>query len=203
MDLMQALGGSGGIASIARELGMNEQQVQAGAAALLPAVLGGFKKQATGQAGGLEGLMGMIGGMGGGGLLDSVLAPHATPVDDGNAVLGKIFGDKDVSRSVAGQAAAQTGLDPSMLKKMLPMLAMAAAGAMAKQAGAKQAVAGTGGAQQGGLGGLIGQVMGGLTGGQAAAPHKGGMGGLASMLDLNGDGNPLDDILGMVSKFKR
>jgi hypothetical protein len=29
------------------------------------------------------------------------------------------------------------------------------------------------------------------------------MGGLASMLDLNGDGNPLDDILGMASKLMR
>jgi hypothetical protein len=197
MDLMQALGGNAGIASIARELGMNEQQVQAGAAALLPAVLGGFKKQATG-GGGLEGLMGMIGGMGGGGLLDSVLAPQATPVDQGNAVLGQIFGDKEVSRSVAGQAAAQTGLDPSLLKKMLPMLAMAAAGFMAKQASA-----GGAGAQQGGLGGLIGQVIGGLTGGGQPAAPQGGMAGLAGLLDLDGDGNPLDDILGMASKMAR
>ncbi len=197
MDLMQALGGSAGIASIARELGMDESQVQAGAAALLPAVMGGFKKQATGQAGGLEGLLGMIGGMGGASLLDSVLAPQATPVDQGNAMLGQIFGDKEVSRHVAGQAAAQTGLDASLLKKMLPMLAMAAAGFMAKQASA-----GGAGAQQGGLGGLLGQVMGGLTGGGQAAP-QGGMGSLIGMLDLNGDGNPLDDIMGMASKLTR
>ncbi len=28
-------------------------------------------------------------------------------------------------------------------------------------------------------------------------------GGLASMLDLNGDGNPLDDIMGMIGKVTR
>ena len=38
-----------------------------------------------------------------------------------------------------------------------------------------------------------------LGGGKAA----GGGGGLASMLDLDGDGNPLDDILGMAGKFMR
>ena len=31
----------------------------------------------------------------------------------------------------------------------------------------------------------------------------GGVGGLASMLDLDGDGNPLDDILGMAGKIFR
>ena len=53
----------------------------------------------------------------------------------------------------------------------------------------------------GGLGGLLGQVAGMLGGGQPAA--AGGMAGLASMLDLDGDGNPLDDIMGMASKLTR
>ena len=38
----------------------------------------------------------------------------------------------------------------------------------------------------------------------AAAPAGGGvLGGLASMLDMNGDGNPLDDIIGMAGKLAR
>jgi len=43
-------------------------------------------------------------------------------------------------------------------------------------------------------------VLGGLTGGGKAA-SQGGLGGLASMLDLDGDGNPLDDIIGMAGKL--
>jgi hypothetical protein len=50
----------------------------------------------------------------------------------------------------------------------------------------------------GGLGGLLG----GLLGGHGAKP-AGGASGLASMLDLNGDGNPLDDIMRMAGKVMR
>lgn len=193
MNPLEALGGSGGIAAMARELGIDEQTAMAGAAALLPAVMGGFKSQAS-QAGGLEGLVGMLGGMGGGNLLDAVLAPQATPIDQGNAVLGQIFGTPDVSRAVAGQAAGSTGISADLLKKMLPMLAMAAAGMMAKSASANAGPA----PAEGGLGGLLGQVTSMLGGGQAAS--MGSMAGLAKMIDMDGDGNPLDDIMGMLGK---
>ena len=195
-DIVQALGGAGGLAQIAKELGIDEKTAAAGAAALLPAVLGGFKKQAQGAPGGLEGLAGMLGGMGGGGLLDAVLSPQPTPVNQGNEVLGQIFGSPDVSRAVAGQAAANTGIPTDLLKKMLPIVAMAAAGMMAKSASAAPAEGG------GGLGGLLGQVVGGLMGGGQSAA-AGGLGGLASMLDMNGDGNPLDGIMNMVGGGRR
>ena len=58
---------------MARELGVSESQAATGAAALLPAILGGFKKQATAQPTGLEGLGGLLGQLGGGGLLDDIL----------------------------------------------------------------------------------------------------------------------------------
>lgn len=192
-QLIEALGGMGGIAQMAKELGIDEKTVAAGAAALAPAVLGGFKQQAA--SGGMDGLVGMLSQMGGGGLLDAVLAPQATPVGQGNQVLGQIFGSPDVSRAVAGQAAANTGIPADLLKKMLPMVAMAAAGFMAKSASAAPAEGG------GGLGGLLGQVAGMLGGGQPAA--AGGMAGIASLLDMDGDGNPLDDILGMAQKMTR
>ena len=75
-QLIEALGGMGGLAQMAKELGIDEKTVAAGAAALAPAVLGGFKQQAA--SGGLDGLVGMLGGMGGGGLLDAVLRPQAS-----------------------------------------------------------------------------------------------------------------------------
>ena len=133
MQIMDILNQMGGLQSVARELGMSQQQVNAGAAALLPAVLGGFKKQAQSQPTGLDGLAGMLGGLGGGGLLDEVLSPQPTNVGRGNDVLGQIFGSPDVSRTVANQASASSGLDPALLKKLLPMLAMMVAGYMAKQ----------------------------------------------------------------------
>jgi hypothetical protein len=194
MQLTDILAQMGGIQSMARELGVSESQATAGAAALLPALLGGFKKQA--QPSGLEGLAGMLGQLGGGGLLDDVLGPQPTNVARGNDVLGQIFGSPDVSRTVASRASSQTGLDPALLKKMLPMLAMLVAGFMARQGGAGNAAAPSAGGPD--LGGLLGGLLG---GGQGAGRSAGG--GLASMLDLDGDGNPLDDILGMAGKLMR
>lgn len=209
MNLTDILAQAGGIESMAKDLGIPPAMAKQGAEALLPAILGGFKKQA--QSGGIEGLGGLLGQLGGGGLLDSVLGPQPTPVAPGNEVLGQIFGSKDVSRTVAGQAATQTGLDSGLLKKMLPILAMMVAGYMAKQGGQSQGGGGLGdliggalrGGSGGGLGGMLGNVLGGAIGGGAApAAGGGGLGGLAGMLDLDGDGNPLDDIMGMAGKLR-
>lgn len=189
MQLMDILNQAGGVQAIARELGVSESQAASGAAALLPAILGGFKKQAQTQPTGLEGLGGLLGQLGGGGLLDNVLGAQPTEVNRGNDVLGQIFGSRDVSRSVAQHASTQTGLDPALLKKMLPVLAMLVTGYMARSAG---------GSGRGGLGDILGQ----LTGGGAAQGRAGGSG-LGALLDLNGNGNPLDDILGMASKMMR
>ena len=197
MQITDILAQMGGLQSMARELGVSETQAASGAEALIPAILGGFKKQAQAQPTGLEGLGGLLGQLGGGGLLDNVLAPQPTDVTQGNNVLGQIFGSKDVSRAVAQNAASQSGLDPSLLKKMLPMLAMLVTGYMAKRQG--DAAAEQSSPMSGGLGGLLG----GLLGGQAAKPAGSGTSGLASMLDLNGDGNPLDDIMRMAGKAMR
>jgi hypothetical protein len=197
MQITDILAQTGGLQSMAKELGISETQAASGAAALAPAILGGFKKQAQAQPTGLEGLGGLLGQLGGGGLLDDVLAPQPTNVGRGNDVLGQIFGSKDVSRTVAQNAASQSGLDPTLLKKMLPMLAMLVAGYMAKQPGAGNVTAGA----SGGLGGLLGGLLGGQASGGASL--GGAVPGLASMLDMNGDGNPLDDIMRMAGKVFR
>lgn len=210
MNLTDILAQAGGIESMAKELGVSPEMAKSGADALLPAILGGFKKQAQ-TGGGVEGLGGLLGQLGGGGLLDAVLNSQPTPVEQGNDVLGQIFGSKDVSRTVAGHAAEQTGLDSGLLKKMLPILAMLVAGYLAKQGGQGGSGGGLGGliggmlgGNAGGLGGVLGSVLGGGGGGGGGAPAPaGGLGGLGQLIDLNGDGNPLDDIIGMAGKLNR
>jgi hypothetical protein len=196
MQITDILAQMGGLQAMSRELGISEQHAAAGAAALAPAILGGFKRQAQAQPSGLEGLGGLLGQLGGGGLLNEVLSPEPTNLNHGNDVLAQIFGSKDVSRTVAQNAASQTGLSPDLLKKMLPMLAMMVAGFMAQGGVGQQSGAG------GGLGGLLGGLLGGqsagVTGASPNAPS-----GMASMLDMNGDGNALDDILRMAGKAFR
>ena len=70
MDMMEMLRASGGLDAIAGQLGIPPEMAQAGAGALLPAIVGGFQKQsevAGGGEGGLGSLIGMLGGLGGAG----------------------------------------------------------------------------------------------------------------------------------------
>lgn len=175
-ELLDTLRRSGGLEAVSKELGIGPAAAFAGAEALLPAILGGFRKQAEatgGGAAGLGNLIEMLGGLGGGELAGNVLAPDPTDIDRGNAVLGRIFGTRDVSRSVAEDAAARTGLDSATLRRMLPLLAMLVGGYLSARAGGSGA-----------------QGSDGLNGG-----------GLKTLLDLDGDGNPLDDILGLAGKL--
>ncbi len=82
---------------------------------------------------------------------------------------------------------------------MLPLLATLVAGFMARQGGADQAEPASP------MSGLLGGLLGGLGGqGQDGARSPGGLlGGLNSLLDANGDGNALDDILRMASEAGR
>jgi len=192
MDPETMLQQSNAVEAIARELGVDRQTAQRGAEALLPSLLSGFQAPAAAggaQAfggiggGGLGGLLGTIAGLGGGSLLDDVTSPQPTQVGKGNEILGQVFGSKDQSRAVATQAAARSGIEPSLLKKMLPILAMVVAGYVMKQAGHGGSAGG--GGLGGGLGGVLGSVLGQGSGGGAAA----------------GSGNILGDLIGAAGKI--
>jgi len=196
--IMQAAGG-GAVEQLAGKFGINPAQAQSVVQALLPAIQGGFKQQAQ-AGGGIESILGtLVNPAKHAGYVDDaaqIVAPEATA--QGNEILGQIFGSKDVSRAVAGNAAQSTGIDPAIIKQMLPVIAAMAAGALAKGASASPA-------GQAGGGGLLGSVLGmvaSAAGGQAATGQQaGGLGGLASMLDMDGDGNPLNDVMGMLGKL--
>lgn len=189
MDLQQIIAPTGGLGAIAGQLGISEEQAGSGIEALLPAVLGGFKKTVEGGDAGLGGLVSTVQSAGGGGLISNVLGSEPTNVAAGNDILGQIFGPKDVSRAVADYAAGQTGLDSGTLKKLLPIVAMLAAGHMARSSGGAS----------GGLGDLLGSMLGSASAQPGASST--GLGGLGALLDRDGDGNPLDDILGMAGKL--
>ena len=76
MQITDILAQMGGLKSMAQELGVDEAQAASSAAALAPAILGGFKKQAQSQPTGLEGFGGLPGELGGGGRAGKGLAPQ-------------------------------------------------------------------------------------------------------------------------------
>ena len=99
-----------------------------------------------------------------------------------------MFGTKDVSRQVATQAAAHTGLDPDLLKQMLPMAAALVMGALAHHAtNSGRAGSATGiGASLGlppALGGIGGSIVGALT---STLTHAAGNAAGKGMVDLLG-----------------
>ena len=153
------------VADLARRFGLNPDQAQSAMGSLVPAVLGGFHKQA--EAGDPAGVAAAA---------NSIAEPDTGA---GNDILGRIFGNKDVSRQVADHASAQTGVSGTVLKAMLPVVAAMVAKHVASGNGAG-----------GLLGGMLGSVLGG--GGSLA----GGAGGPGSM--FGSGANPLDDILGRV-----
>ncbi|MGN6818928.1 MAG: DUF937 domain-containing protein [Sphingomonas sp.] len=184
--LQEATGAAGGdagsgqpqvdVGALAQQFGLTPDQANAAVGALLPAVLGGIKSAEQG------------GGLGSVADIANATNSPATDTDAGNAVLGQIFGSKDVSRSVATAASAQTGISDTILKAMLPIVA----GLVAQQVSKKM-----GGGMMGGIAAsVLTSMLGGASAASAApaaAPSAGGilgnLGGLASMLDANHDGN--------------
>lgn len=74
MQISDILAQMGGMQSMAKSLGVSEQDAMQGAAALLPAILGGMKKQAQNAGGAdLGGLLSMLDANGDGNVLDDIL----------------------------------------------------------------------------------------------------------------------------------
>lgn len=161
----------GGLDALASQLGIPHDQAQRGAEALLPSLLTGMGQRNEGSAAsGAAELDSRLVALGGAGLADNVIGPEPTDVEKGNELLGGILGSKDASRQVANQASQHSGLDPALLKQMLPILAMLVAGHLARRSGG----------QPGGLGGILRSVLGSLAG--SGGTGAGGAGGLGDIL---------------------
>lgn len=67
-------------------------------------------------------------------------------ISEGNAMLGQIFGSKDVSRAIAQQAELATGIAQDIYKRMMPVVASILMGGLFNQAtGSSSAMKGNGG----------------------------------------------------------
>ena len=198
IDQILSAGGGQAVEMIAGRFGISPAQSQSAIEALAPMIAGGFKNQAN--SGGLENI------------LSSVLNQNHVQIGDnpeelarpgttaaGNEILGAIFGSKDVSRQVATNAANQTGLSTDLLKQMLPVLATMAAGAMASKANSGGLGSILGNAIGNSAGGGIGDILNSVTQGNAGG-NAGILGNLANMIDMDKDGNPLDDIMKMIGR---
>ena len=184
------------IATIGRQYGLDPAQTEAAVAALAPVIAAGMKRSA-GSGDGLGSIFAALQQGGQSGQLSS-------PTDAGNVVLGQIFGSKDVSRGVAQQLSANSGISSSILKQLLPVIAAYLVSQMMSGKGAAAAPAPGGG---GGLGDILGSILGGGSSPRAApapqaAPGGGGLGDILGQVlggasgSQGGQGGGLGDILG-------
>lgn len=188
------------LSEIGRQFGLNEAQTRAAVEALTPVVAAGMRRNGP-SAGGLEDIIRSI-TQGG--------APEETDAatSQGNDILGQIFGSKEVSRGVANELSASSGIGSSILKKMLPIIASIVMAQVAKQMGSR------GGSSGGGLGDILGDILG---GGRSPAPQPkstggiediltdilGGGGGAAAPRSTPRSGNAADDLLRSVEESLR
>ena len=181
MNILDSIvGASNGAAvqQLAKQFGLPPEQASAAIGALMPAVTTGLKRNAAADE------TKLAGALANGGHERYIDQPEALTKPetalDGNAILGHIFGNKEKSREVAAGAAQKTGIDPAILKKMLPIVAAMAMGALAKQTKSGGAVAPGGAAGKGGIGAMLGPL-----------------------LDRDRDGSAVDDVTGMLGGMLR
>lgn len=181
-----------GLDVLGQQFGLSREQTLAAVAELAPMVTSGVRRNSREP----DGMVSLLEALSGGGheryLDDDTAVQYDTVKNDGNAILGHLFGRKEVSREVAMQAAGTTGIGGAILKKMLPVIASMVMGAIFKRmtggATAPSPRGGSGGSQGGGLGDIIGDILG---GGRKPQPRGGqGGGGLEDILgDILGGGS--------------
>ncbi|MGS1095039.1 DUF937 domain-containing protein [Aquamicrobium terrae] len=178
-DMLARAQNGQGMEALARQFNLSQEQAQAAVEALLPAFSQGLKRN-TADPYGLGGFLNALAsGQHAKYFEDASRAFSPQGVEEGNGILGHLFGSKDLSRAVAAQAAQATGLGQQLLQQMLPVIASMIMGGLFKQStGQMQAAGGFGNNP---LGQIIEEMMKQAGTGQAApqprqAPQGGGAG---------------------------
>jgi hypothetical protein len=149
LDLVMNQQDGAAVDELASAVGLQGADARRALEQLVPALAGGMKRNAASA----DGLDALLGALSRGNHQRYVERPaslgESATVDDGNRILGHIFGSKEVSREVAGRAAASTGIDAATLRRMLPLVAALVMGSLSRQS------AGQGAGGLGSLGSLL------------------------------------------------
>lgn len=182
MDMLtQQLGSDQRVSKLGSQLGTDPTATKAAVGAALPILLGALARNST-QPEGAEGLDRALGKHDGGVLDDLDGFLDRPDVEDGNGILGHVLGSKRTA--VEAGVGRASGLDPSMVAKLLPMLAPVVMGALGRQKRQQ-------GLDAGSLAGVLGAER------QQMEQSNPAMGMLGSLLDRDDDGSVVDDIAKM------
>ncbi|RWO54077.1 DUF937 domain-containing protein [Mesorhizobium sp.] len=168
--LAQAQNGNG-MQALAQQFGLSQQQAQSAVEALLPAFSQGLKRSTSDPYGLGAFMTAMASDQHAKYFEDAGRAFSPQGVDEGNGILGHLFGSKDLSRAVASQAAQASGVSQQILQQMLPVVASMMMGGLFKQTTNQMQAAGGFGGGSNPLGEIIEQMMR-QAGGGAPAPQQ-------------------------------
>ena len=173
--------GSEGVASIANSLGADQGNVQTAVAAALPAIIAAMAKNSQDTEGAASlssalddhnpSIFGQLGDLIGGG-------------GDGAAILGHVLGGNQPK--VEQNISQQSGLDIGLIMKLLPILAPLVMGYLSREKEQQ-------GLDANSLPGVLKQER------QTVEQRQPGLGGLAAILDADGDGSIIDDVIGKIT----
>ncbi len=200
--LQQAQGGQG-LGQLASQFGLDENKASELTQMLAPAIGSAAKQRA--EQGGLDSLLGALKGQDQAAMFDDASAAVSTQgQSQGMDFLKQLLGGQSATDGLATEAAQRSGIDLSTVQQFLPALAAMAQGGLQKNL-PDSSIDGMMGAQaltqQQGGGGLMGMIGGLLGGGKSQA--QGGtpdLSMLTSLLDADGDGSAMDDILGKLMR---
>jgi len=193
MNLLESLLGNDSqhvVSELAKQLGVGENDARAAAGELIPALGRGLRNKSATDSG-LDNLINALGKGNHGQYLDNLSNLGAqNSINDGNSILGHIFGNKEVSRNIANHGAQKSGLSATLMKKALPILATLVMSSLSKK------FLGGGNKSSGGLFG--GNNNNDIFSSGVAANQNRGM--LEKFLDADKDGSIMDDLLSLAVK---
>jgi len=188
IDLLNGDLGKTLISSASQHLGQKEDKTASALTVALPLILGAMKNNAATPQG-AEGLLGALSGKHDGSLLDNLggLLGNSDVLNDGAGILGHVFGGKQ--QYVAQAVGTKSGMDTASVMKLLQIAAPVVMGYLGKQSKQQNIKDGSG----------IESLLGGLLGGEAQKEQSL----ITKILDADGDGSVIDDLIGMASGSKK
>ncbi|RME54399.1 MAG: DUF937 domain-containing protein [Caldilineae bacterium] len=183
-NMMLEMMGNGGLQQLSSQLGADEESTQKAVGAALPLLLSALGKNAT-SPDGAQALLNALQKDHDGSALNDVagLLSQGATSEEGAAILRHVLGDK---RGIVEQGlAATTGLETDRTGQLLNMLAPLVLGGLGKTQREQ-------GLDAAGIASL-------LSGEREAAQSQ--LGGLAQLLDMDGDGDVMDDVVNLGSRL--
>ncbi len=188
LDLLNSNLGKTLVNSASQQLGQNSGKTSSALTTALPLLLGAMKNNAS-SSDGANGLLSALGGKHDGSILNDVSSAVTDPnvLKDGAGILGHLFNGKE--QNIAQAVGAKSGIDAGSAMNLLKMAAPIIMGYLGKQTRQQNVT------DSNGIGNLLGDMIGGNSNQQQSL--------VTQLLDADGDGSVIDDIIGMASGNKK